>query len=49
LTDFDEIWHDGAYCHLTADRPLKFELLKIQDVGGRHLENQKNGDVSAAV
>ena len=41
LTDFDEIWHDGAYWPPTAKRPLKFRILKIQDGGGRHLENQK--------
>jgi len=39
LTDFDEIWHDDAYWPLAADQSLKFRVLKIQDGGGRHLEN----------
>ena len=30
-------------------RPLKFEILKIQDGGGRHLENSKNSHISFAV
>jgi len=39
LADFDEIWHDDAYWPLAADQSLKFRVLKIQDGGGRHLEN----------
>jgi len=49
LTDFDEIWHDDAYWSLTADRPLKFEILKFQDGGSSHLENHKNRDISGTV
>jgi len=41
LADFDEIWHDVAYWPPTADRPLKFRILKIQDGGSRHVENHK--------
>ena len=26
LTDFDEIWHDDAFWHSTAERPLKFRI-----------------------
>ena len=37
LIDFDEIWHGDPY----SGRPLKFELLKIQDGGGGQLENHK--------
>jgi len=43
LTDFDKIWYDDAYWPHTADQPL------IQDGGNRHLENDKNCDISAAV
>ena len=28
LTDFDEIWHNDAYWPPTAERPLKFRILK---------------------
>jgi len=50
FTDFDEVWDGDAYGSLTVDRPLKnFEFLKIQDGGGRHLENHKNRDISATV
>ena len=38
LTDFDEIWHDGADWPPTGDILLKFEFFKNQDSGGRHLE-----------
>jgi len=31
-----------------SDR-YKFEIFKIQDGGGRHLEKSKNHDISAAV
>jgi len=40
---------------VTQTRPLQrtdrqnFEFLKIQDGGGRHLENHKNGDISTTV
>jgi len=40
----------GMMTHIgppTAERPLKFEFLKIQDGGRRHLENHKNRDISA--
>jgi len=49
LTDFDKIWYNDAHWPLTADLPKNFEFLKIQDGGSRHLENQKNRDISAAV
>ena len=50
LTDFNEIWQDDDAHRLpTADRPLKFRILKIQDGGSRHLENHKNRDISATV
>jgi len=39
LTDFVEIWHDGAYWPPTGGTPLKFQIFqKKQDGGGRHLE-----------
>jgi len=28
FTDFKEVWHDDAYCPLTADRPLKFRIFE---------------------
>jgi len=28
LTDFDEIWRDGAYWPLTVERPLKFRIFE---------------------
>ena len=28
LTDFDEIWHGGADCPPTGDRPLKFPIFQ---------------------
>ena len=28
FTDFDEIWHDNAYCPLTADQPLRFRFFE---------------------
>jgi len=40
---------------LTHNRPIQrinhsnFEFLKIQDGGGRHLDNHKNRDISATV
>ena len=37
-SDFDQIWRDAAVQPSWPLRPLKFELLKIQDGGGRHLE-----------
>jgi len=46
-TDFDEIWQDDAHWPLATDKPLKF--LKIEDGGDRHLENNKNRDISATV
>jgi len=50
LTEFDEMWHDDAYCSVTADELLNLELLKIPDGGGRHLEeSQKNRDIFAKV
>jgi len=49
LTDFDEIWHDDAHWRFTAERPLKFLILKIQDGGSRHFENHKNRDISVTV
>jgi len=41
LTDFDKIWYSDAYWPLTADRPLKFRFVKIQNGGGRHLEKSQ--------
>jgi len=41
LADFDEIWQCDAYWHPSADRPLKFQIFKIQDGGSRHRENKK--------
>jgi len=43
LSDFDEIWHDYAVRH-SFDRSDRqnFQILKIQDGGGRHLEKSKN-------
>jgi len=38
LIDFDEIWHGDPY----SGRPLKFELLKIQDGGGGQLKITKS-------
>jgi len=49
VTDFDEIWHGGAYWPLKRIVRKNFEFLKIQDGGGRHLENYKNRDISATV
>jgi len=28
LPDFDEIWHDDAFCPPTAERPLKFRIFE---------------------
>jgi len=39
LTDVDEIWHYDVH----------FDFLKIQDGGGRRLENHKNRSISATV
>jgi len=45
----------GLYGTVTHNGPLQrtdrynFEFLKIQDAGGRHLENHKNRDISATV
>ena len=41
LTDFDEIWYSDAHWTGTADVPLKFRILKIQDGGGRYLEKSQ--------
>ena len=50
LTDFDEIWHDGAHWPPTADRLLKFRIFKkIEDGSSRHFENHKNRDISVTV
>jgi len=49
LTDIDEICYSDAHLALTADLPLKFQILKIKDGGGRHLENHKNCDISTMV
>ena len=40
---YDEIWHGDAYWTLTVDWPVKFKIFenKIEDGGGRHLENHK--------
>ena len=39
LTDFDEIWHDDAYWHPIAERPLKFRIFENSRWRQRHLEN----------
>jgi len=49
LTDFGGIWHVDANWTLSWDRQLKFRILKIQDGGGRHLENHKNRDITATI
>jgi len=39
----------GIMTHIgtpTADQPLKFEFLKMQDGGGHHLENRKIASVT---
>ena len=48
-SDFDEIWHTDAVRPSWPFRSLKFEILKIQDGGGRHLEKSINHDIWAAV
>jgi len=48
LCDFDKIWHTDVVRPSWAYR-LKFEISKIQDGGGRHLENSKIGHVSGTV
>jgi len=48
-TDFDQIWYDNAVVPLQPSDRLKFQILKIQDGGGRHLEKSKNRHVSVAV
>ena len=47
LTDFDQIWHSDAIRPSWATWPLK--ISKIQDGGGRHLENLQKCHVSAAL
>jgi len=49
LTDFDEIWHDGAYWAWQQINCKNFALLKMQAGGGRHLVKSKNRDISATV
>ena len=48
LTHFDEIWHDDAYWPPTV-KISDLQFLKIQDVGGRHLENHQNCDIFATI
>jgi len=48
LTDCDEIWHAGAVRPSWPFRPLKIEISKILDGGGRHFEKSKNSHISAA-
>ena len=42
LSDFDKIWHAHVLRPSWTSQSLKFELSKIQDGGGRHLEKSKN-------
>jgi len=48
-TDFDEMWYDGASWPFLSGRSLKFQILKIQDGDGCHIENHKNRDITAMV
>ena len=48
-TDFVEIWQDDVVRPSLTPRPLKCEIFKIQDGGGRHLEKSKNRHTSAEV
>ena len=42
LIDFDEIWHGKQFDPVEPSDRYKFEILKIQDGGGRHLvKNRK--------
>jgi len=43
---FGKVTHIGPLQGIVCKN---FEFLKIQDGGGRHLENQKNRDISAMV
>jgi len=49
LTEFDEIWRVDVRWSPTATVSKNFDFLKIQNGGGRHLENHKNRDISATV
>ena len=46
--DFDEIWHSDAVRPSRPPDRSKFEIFKIQDGGGGHLEKSINRDISAA-
>jgi len=39
LTDRHEIWHGNAFYSLEPSETQNFDILKIEDGGGRHLEN----------
>jgi len=49
MSDFDEIWHNDAVQLSSPFRPLKIEISKFQDGGGRFPEKFKNRDISATV